>query len=380
METPVSSGRPQKLSKFSTSMSHARRYIIVFIFLLGATKAAAQLDLTGTWEGIMGRQFFPVTLEGQLLQLNIIQNNGRLCGYTFDSVINHKGAHDYCKALFEGKYDKKMDLWVLTGTSFIENSGNHVLMRIRIWNERRAGKDKLEAELSLKSDPDQTFSVRDFFNNPFGIFDNARPIPATENLRLKRVSADPPKMPANVPSCFSQVQKTKDSLNNARHPPDKNIAEDRLPIKPADSTRSKIDSLKNLSYFIPIAIQNDTPLILQRMTDRKKITFSHLPVDVKHITLKVYDNAIIDDDTVTIFYNNRLLVNKQRISEKPITIEIDLDEKEPRHEIILFADNLGSIPPNTALIVVTAGDKRYEIHSSASLQENAVLVFDYVPK
>lgn len=43
-------------------------------------------------------------------------------------------------------------------------------------------------------------------------------------------------------------------------------------------------------------------------------------------------------------------------------------------------DNLGTIPPNTATIVVKAGDKRYELHCSASLTENAVLVPEYKPK
>ena len=45
----------------------------------------------------------------------------------------------------------------------------------------------------------------------------------------------------------------------------------------------------------------------------------------------------------------------------------------------MVAENLGSIPPNTALIVVYAGNKRYELFSSASLEENAVLVFEYKP-
>ncbi|HNA00676.1 MAG TPA: hypothetical protein PLN49_07430, partial [Ferruginibacter sp.] len=58
---------------------------------------------------------------------------------------------------------------------------------------------------------------------------------------------------------------------------------------------------------------------------------------------------------------------------------IDLDEKQERHEITMVAENLGSIPPNTALIVVYAGNKRYELFSSASLEENAVLVFEYKP-
>jgi hypothetical protein len=88
----------------------------------------------------------------------------------------------------------------------------------------------------------------------------------------------------------------------------------------------------------------------------------------------------VDGDTVSIFYNGRLLVNKQRLSEKPIVLNIELDEKAALHEITLFAENLGSIPPNTALVVVTAGDKRYELHASSSLEENAVLIFEYKRK
>jgi hypothetical protein len=47
---------------------------------------------------------------------------------------------------------------------------------------------------------------------------------------------------------------------------------------------------------------------------------------------------------------------------------------------VLFAHNLGSIPPNTATVVVKSGGKRYELRSSASLTENAVLMLDYKPK
>jgi hypothetical protein len=94
----------------------------------------------------------------------------------------------------------------------------------------------------------------------------------------------------------------------------------------------------------------------------------------------VYDNAIMDGDTVSILYNGKLLLSHQLLSEKAIEINLVLDEKKTRHEITLFAENLGSIPPNTALVVITAGDKRYELFASASLEENAVLVFDYRPK
>ncbi len=116
------------------------------------------------------------------------------------------------------------------------------------------------------------------------------------------------------------------------------------------------------------------------VSTRKNTVFSRIPVNVTNITLDIFDNGTVDGDSISVFYNNKLLVSNRVLSEKAITVQLLLDEKAPQHEIVLFANNLGSIPPNTATIVVKAGDKRYELHSSASLTENAVLVLEYKPK
>ena len=113
--------------------------------------------------------------------------------------------------------------------------------------------------------------------------------------------------------------------------------------------------------------------------NRKRNEVSRIPVSTKSIKLKVFDNGIVDNDTVTIFYNKKLLISKQKLSDRAIEIDLELDENVNLHEIIMYAENLGSIPPNTALIVVNAGDKRYELFSSASMEENAVLIFEYKP-
>lgn len=113
---------------------------------------------------------------------------------------------------------------------------------------------------------------------------------------------------------------------------------------------------------------------------RKNTVFSRIPVSVTNITLDLFDNGTIDGDSISVYYNGKLLVSNRGLSEKPITVQLLLDEKAAQHEIVLFANNLGSIPPNTATVVVKAGDKRYELHSSASLTENAVLVLEYKPK
>ena len=94
--------------------------------------------------------------------------------------------------------------------------------------------------------------------------------------------------------------------------------------------------------------------------------------------LKLYDNGVVDGDTVSVYYDGKLLIDKQRLSEKPIEVTLELKDND-LHELTMFAENLGGIPPNTALIVVTAGSKRYELRSSADLKKNAVLLFQYDP-
>jgi dipeptidyl-peptidase 4 len=130
----------------------------------------------------------------------------------------------------------------------------------------------------------------------------------------------------------------------------------------------------------PAPVKKDSLVVTPNAFGRKNNVIQRIPVSVRNITLNIFDNGTIDGDSISVYYNNKLLVGSRKLTNKPIPVNLLLDDKAASHELILFAHNLGSIPPNTALIVVTAGDKRFELHSSASLTENAVLVFEYKPK
>ncbi len=41
----------------------------------------------------------------------------------------------------------------------------------------------------------------------------------------------------------------------------------------------------------------------------------------------------------------------------------------------MYAENLGEIPPNTALMVITDGDSRYEVNVSSDLQNSGSVHF-----
>jgi hypothetical protein len=94
------------------------------------------------------------------------------------------------------------------------------------------------------------------------------------------------------------------------------------------------------------------------------------------LVIELYDNGEIDGDTITVYHNNQLIVNHVGLSLKPIVMKIKVDKANPHHEIIMVADNLGSIPPNTSLMIVTANKKRYEIFISSSEQKNAKVIID----
>ena len=54
-----------------------------------------------------------------------------------------------------------------------------------------------------------------------------------------------------------------------------------------------------------------------------------------------------------------------------------MDETNNYHELIMVAENLGDIPPNTSLMVVKAGDKQYDVRIASTEQQNAVVIFKF---
>ena len=94
------------------------------------------------------------------------------------------------------------------------------------------------------------------------------------------------------------------------------------------------------------------------------------------LVIDLYDNGEIDGDTVSIYHNNQLIVSRAALSAKPITFRLSVDAMHPHHELVMVANNLGSIPPNTSLMIVTARDKRYEVFISSSEQKNARVVIN----
>jgi len=92
-------------------------------------------------------------------------------------------------------------------------------------------------------------------------------------------------------------------------------------------------------------------------------------------TVDLYDNGDIDGDSVSLFYNGKLLLSRKRLTDKPITIALETTTGREVNELTMYAENLGTIPPNTALMIVTDGDKRYEVRIKSDLEKSGTIRF-----
>ena len=154
-------------------------------------------------------------------------------------------------------------------------------------------------------------------------------------------------------------------------------------IKNFDLVYSKNGNLETLSGNWNGNVQNTSisceggRIILTRIAESAFKEIPEIKVDTGIIRLDFYDNAVIDGDSITILVNKKIVLSHQRLSAKPITTYLRIDLNNTFHEVEMRAENLGSIPPNTAILIVTAGKKRYLLSLSSSDTKSAVVRFVY---
>ena len=119
------------------------------------------------------------------------------------------------------------------------------------------------------------------------------------------------------------------------------------------------------------------------LTRTRESAFKDVPeikVDTGSIRLDFYDNAIVDGDSITVMVDNRVVFTHQRLTAKPLTAYIQVDLENPFHEVEMIAENLGTIPPNTAILIITAGEARHQLAMNSTETKSAKVRFVYESK
>ncbi len=182
---------------------------------------------------------------------------------------------------------------------------------------------------------------------------------------------------------FSEIFTNKDDLfigksDDELFPFWLNATVDDVRIYNRALTKDEVKALciepKKIKEDKPVA-KKDTitkPIVLEK---REKKILNQLEVEHDSISVTLYDNGIVDGDSVTLIYQDTILTTHQLLTDKGRTFIIKIDKGDANNELIMYAENLGSIPPNTALMVIYDGKKRYELNISSSKTSNGVIRF-----
>jgi hypothetical protein len=357
------------------------RSLLLIFFLSCLCLFSSAQDITGIWKGYFitndGEQY---KLEFQVKQNNTLSVTG--VSYSYLDV------RFYGKATMTGsinKSEKKFQIQELRTVEVKSVSGNETCLMKYIFTYDKSGREEFlegtfvgrsEDRKNPKNDGEWgncgggTVYLRkvqnsDFYVEPF-LRDKPKPNTITAKPRTNElVVKSPPVVKKNIP-------KTNPVAKSGTNPIKKSIIKKPNSIPVTDTTKK-----------ITIA-----PVIKKTLTDKKIFTPEILKtrenelartitVNTEEVTIRLYDNGEIDDDTISVFVDKQLMLSHKRLSATAITLTLKFNADNKEHEVVMVAENLGRIPPNTSLMVITAGDKRYQVQITSTEQKNALVRFKY---
>lgn len=353
------------------------RLIFPLLFLLSLSLTAGAQNLTGIWRGYFSSSnglFRGDTREDTYkyeVQISQLPNNG-IKGITY----SYKTTVFYAKTGLQGRFTAQAKSLTLKETNIIDLKieGNSMpclmtcyldyskigkleilqgdFISVSINSKRDCGSGKVYLEKVTKSD----FKKEDFL--------------------LKKKAHDTVQSKP-VPGATSKPASPKPSLPKAKQVKPFITPHPISPVPDAVVKTRKADTTIPTRRE-PVIIKTPVPKILLERENRLVRT---IYTDEENIQVDLYDNGTIDNDTISLYHNNQLVVSNGRLSYSPITYRIRCDKNAPHHELVIVAENLGEIPPNTALMVITMGRnvKRYEIFLTSTEQRNAKVVIEYRP-
>jgi hypothetical protein len=118
------------------------------------------------------------------------------------------------------------------------------------------------------------------------------------------------------------------------------------------------------------------PVFMQSLSGRKVKKGSTVKVHNEKIKITVYDNNKIDGDSISLYYGDSCIVNNIQLTKKKKTFTITIDKTQPK-QLILYANNLGSQPPNTAACIIGDGKNEINVVLSSDLKASDAVMLVY---
>ncbi len=145
------------------------------------------------------------------------------------------------------------------------------------------------------------------------------------------------------------------------------LSYDRTPEEDIDTTITIANSTASLDTVIKNTAKETV------LPDREKIYVREVTINNNSIRIDLYDNGSVDNDSVAVYINDRLIIPPSQLTHRAIRRTITLDSTTSVYELSMVAINLGNIPPNTAALIIYDGDTRHELILTSDLNRTATI-------
>jgi hypothetical protein len=175
---------------------------------------------------------------------------------------------------------------------------------------------------------------------------------------------------------LKKLRRQQQTVSASTPAPQKNIQ----PTEKKEITAVKIEPKKEAPIYVA-PIPKVTSTIAERegaalaVNERRTEVSQVVSFKSDSLQIALYDNGQIDGDTVSVLMNGEVILSKQGLKATAIKHTIYLAPGVEEFNIVLYAENLGTLPPNTGLVVVRDGTDVYNLRFSSDYQKNTGIVF-----
>lgn len=355
-------------------MRNSKYLIILCIFFLPAavlaqTNKPAETDITGLWKGTL---YNDSTKQDYKYEVGISEEKGKLSGFSYTLYNDSSKNYFVVKKVKIKREDDKViveDIDIVT-KNYPEKAPKGV---------RRLHVLTLQTQDSIL-----------VLDGPFSTNRTKTYAPVTGTVHLQRRN-DFRKQSDLIPHLqelkmdneLSFVAKDNELVRIAEEKSLSKVAEKaegKIPVASTDAkapvtTAPAERNIKVEQTKLPVKpkpVQNNEPAA--DVLSRKNVVQETMYFKTDSLQLTLYDNGEVDGDTVSVLMNGTIIMAKQGLSTTAIRKTIHIPATTDSVELIMYAESLGTIPPNTGLLIVRDGRDSYEVRFSGDLQKNASVI------
>jgi len=349
------------------------RHLLIFSLLIPfAQLPSSAQNITGIWRGY----FITESFDQYKFELQVKQTGNIVSGVSY-SYLN---TVFYGKATLIGNFNKNGQTALIREIKTIElrmSGGSQACIMKCIFSYERSGKEEfLEGSFTSKFEKASFMNKKgdncgggkvylrkvttsDFYVEPF-LRDKIKTTPVINKPPVKKDTAKTkPPIPDKKPTVIKTTT-TKPIVKPIIPPVTKTNTDSNKITTPVTKTNPPVVVAK------PAVLKNRSNELMKVLT-----------VNNPDVTVKLYDNGEIDGDTISVYLDNKLVLSAKGLSTTPLIVKLKMDEDNSEHELVMVAENLGRIPPNTALMIVESGEQRFDVRITSTEQKNAVVRFKY---